>query len=83
MLDVEDEGRIVGSQEVRLPADGEPAAVRVRFTASEAGPRVFRFKVAPRPGEMVTQNNVRETLIDVRDRRRAHPLFRRASRASS
>ena len=37
-LDVEDEGRIVGSQEVRLPTDGEPAAVRVRFTASEAGP---------------------------------------------
>ena len=68
MLDVEDEGRIVGSQEVRLPADGEPAAVRVRFTASEAGPRIFRFKITPRPGEMVTQNNARETLIDVRDR---------------
>jgi uncharacterized membrane protein len=68
MLDVEDEGRIVGSQEVRLPADGEPAAVRVRFTASEAGARIFRFKIAPRPGEMVTQNNARETLIDVRDR---------------
>ncbi len=32
-LDVEDDGRIVGSQEVKLPADGEPAAVRVRFTA--------------------------------------------------
>ena len=28
-LDVEDEGRIVGSQEVRLPANGEPAAVRL------------------------------------------------------
>jgi uncharacterized membrane protein len=66
-LDVEDEGRIVGSQEVRLPATGEPAAVRVRFTASDAGPRLFRFKVSPRPGEMVTQNNARETLIDVRD----------------
>ena len=37
-LDVEDDGRIVGSQEVKLPADGEPATVRVRFTASEAGP---------------------------------------------
>ena len=37
-LDVEDEGRIVGSQEVKLPIDGEPAAVRVRFTASDAGP---------------------------------------------
>jgi uncharacterized membrane protein len=68
MLDVEDEGRIVGSQEVRLPADGEPAAVRVRFTASEAGARIFRFKIAPKPGEMVSQNNARETLIDVRDR---------------
>jgi uncharacterized membrane protein len=68
MLDVEDEGRIVGSQEVRLPADGEPAAVRVRFTVAEAGARKFRFKIAPRPGEMVTQNNARETLIDVRDR---------------
>jgi len=69
MLDVEDEGRIVGSQEVRLPADGEPAAVRVRFTAAEAGPRKFRFKITPKPGEMVTQNNARETLIDVRDRK--------------
>ena len=68
-LDVEDEGRIVGSQEVKLPADGEPAAVRVRFTATEAGPRVFRFRVAPQPGELVTQNNAREALIDVRDAR--------------
>jgi uncharacterized membrane protein len=68
MLDVEDEGRIVGSQEVRLPAAGEPATARVRFTASEAGPRMFRFKITPQPGEMVTQNNSRETLIDVRDR---------------
>ena len=49
-LDVEDEGRIVGSQEVKLPPDGEPAAVRVRFTASDAGPRVFRFRIAPQSG---------------------------------
>ncbi|HXW08123.1 MAG TPA: glutamine amidotransferase [Vicinamibacterales bacterium] len=68
-LDVEDEGRIVGSQEVKLPIDGEPAAVRVRFTASDAGARVFRFRITPRPGELVTQNNQREALIDVHDRR--------------
>jgi uncharacterized membrane protein len=68
-LNVEDEGRIVGSQEVKLPADGEPAAVRVRFTAADAGPRVFRFRIAPRSGELVTQNNAREALIDVADRR--------------
>jgi uncharacterized membrane protein len=68
-LDVEDGGKIVGSTQVKLPLDGEPAAVRVRFTASEAGPRVFTFRVAPRPGEIVTQNNQREALIEVLDRR--------------
>jgi uncharacterized membrane protein len=67
MLDVEDDGRIVGSQEVKLPIDGEPAAVRVRFTASDAGARLFKFRIAPREGELVTQNNQREALIDVRD----------------
>jgi uncharacterized membrane protein len=68
-LNVEDDGRIVGSQEVKLPTDGEPAAVRVRFTATDAGARVFRFRIAPRPGEQVTQNNQREALIEVTDRR--------------
>jgi uncharacterized membrane protein len=68
-LDVENEGRIVGSQEVKLPMDGEPAAVRVRFTASDPGPRVFTFRIAPRPGELVTQNNARDALIDVADRK--------------
>ena len=68
-LDVEDGGRIVGSQPVRLPADGDPVSVRVRFTATEAGPRVFRLKVAPQAGEVVTQNNQRDVQIDIRDRR--------------
>jgi uncharacterized membrane protein len=68
-VDVEDEGRIVGSERVRLPDDGGPATARVRATASEGGPRVFRFRVPPAPGEVVTENNVREALIDVRDTR--------------
>jgi uncharacterized membrane protein len=68
-LDVEDNGRIVGSQPVRLPADGDPVSVRVRFTADQAGPRVFRLKVAPQPGEVVTENNQRDVQIDVKDRR--------------
>jgi uncharacterized membrane protein len=67
-LDVEDDGRIVGSRELKLPIDGEPAAVRVRFTASDAGPRVFRFRISPRVGELVTQNNQRDALVDVYDR---------------
>lgn len=68
-LDVEDGGRIVGSQPIKLPADGDPAAVRVRFTATAAGPRVFTLKITPQPGEVVTQNNQRDVQIDVRDRR--------------
>lgn len=68
-LDVEDGDRIVGSQPVQLPSDGDPVAVRVRFTADQAGPRVFRLKVAPQPGEVVTENNQRDVQIDVKDRR--------------
>lgn len=68
-LDVEDGGRIVGSQPVRLPADGDPISVRVKFTATEAGPRVFRLKVAPQTGEVVAQNNQRDVQIDIRDRK--------------
>jgi uncharacterized membrane protein len=68
-LNVEDEGRIVASQSVTLPADGESSTVRVRFTAADAGTRLFRFRIAPQPDEQVTENNVRDALIEVRDRR--------------
>jgi uncharacterized membrane protein len=68
-LDVEDEGRIVGSQKIKLPGDGSAATARVRFTVDDQGPRVFRFRVAPQQGELVTENNAREAMIDVRDRR--------------
>ena len=68
-VDVEDEGRIIGSQKVQLPSDGSPASVRVRATAGESGPRLFKFRVAPQDGEIVTQNNTRESLINVRDER--------------
>jgi uncharacterized membrane protein len=41
--------------------------VKVRATATEAGPRLFKFVVSPQEGELVTQNNVREAYIQVRD----------------
>jgi len=68
-VDVEDEGRIIGSEKVTLPNDGSPAQVRVRAIAAEPGPRLFKFKVSPQEGELVTQNNVRESLVNVRDAR--------------
>jgi len=67
VVDVEDEGRIIGSETVRLSLDGVPSSVRVRLMAAEAGPRVFRFRVPPQPDEIVTENNVREATIVVRD----------------
>jgi len=66
---VEDAGRIVGSREFELPADGQSATVRVHFTAGEAGPRVFRFRIPAQEGELVPQNNQQDALIVVNDRR--------------
>ncbi len=68
-LNVEDRGRIVSSQEVRLAGDREATVVRVKLTASEAGSRLFRFHVPPQPGELVVENNARDVMISVDDRR--------------
>ena len=68
-LDVEDEGHLVSTQQVTLPDAGTPASIPVRFTLADAGPRVLRVRVSPQPGELVTENNAREALIDVRDRK--------------
>ena len=68
-ITVEDDGRIVSTQDVTLPPDGESATVKVRFQANEAGARLFSFRIPAQAGEQVTQNNVRDTLIQVNDRR--------------
>ena len=68
-IQVEDEGRIIAREMVKLPSGGEPGTVRVHFTASDAGARLFRFRVPPQEGEQIAQNNAREALIQVQDRR--------------
>ncbi len=68
-LYVEDGGRVVAEQDVRLPPDGEPAPVRVRFPADSAGPRRLRFRIPVQRGEVVTQNNEQTVLLRVSDRR--------------
>ena len=68
-LVVEDQGRVVHSEDIELPAEGEAANLRVHVTAGEAGPRLFRFKVAAIAGEQVAQNNQQDVLINVVDRR--------------
>jgi uncharacterized membrane protein len=80
-LDVEDEGTLVSTQAVTLPDAGAPASIPVRFTVNEAGPRVLRFRVSPQEGELVTENNAREALIDVRDRKEKVLYFEGEPRA--
>jgi hypothetical protein len=64
-LVVEEDGRIVSQQSVKLPADGEAQTFKVRFKAGDPGARTFRFKVAAAANEEVIQNNQRDALIDV------------------
>jgi uncharacterized membrane protein len=66
-LTVEDNGRIVASQNVTLPPDGESTTVPMHFTASDAGPRTLTFRVPAQPDEQVTQNNSRQALVEVND----------------
>lgn len=66
-LNVEDGGRIVASQEIRLPPRGESATVRVQFEVEESGPRRFRFHVPALAGESVVENNEQWALIVVED----------------
>lgn len=65
-LVVEDEGRIVASQDVQLPLDGTPAAVRVHFEAEEPGWRRFTFRVPNQEGELIRENNAQQALMEVR-----------------
>ena len=73
-LTVEDDGRIVSTQEVTLPADGESATVKVRFTANEAG----RAAVPLQGADADRRAGHAEQRA-----RRAHPGERSAARRSS
>ena len=74
-LNVEDSGRILSTQDVALTNDGEPTTVRVHFEATEAGARTIRFRIPGQQGEEITQNNSRDVLIDVEDRKEKILLF--------
>ena len=68
-LIIEDEGRVVNARDIEMPSDGAPATVRVHFTADDPGWRRFSFRVPLQEGELVVENNARESLIEVREGR--------------
>jgi len=65
---IEESGRIVAMDTVRLPREGT-LTVHLPFTLTGTGPRAIRVRVPPQPGEQVAENNVRGALVDVDDRR--------------
>jgi len=78
-LDVEDDGRILGTREVELGPDGEEP-VQVQFTLEDQGPRRLQFGVPALEGEAVTENNRREALLEVSGTRRKILYFEGAPR---
>ncbi len=66
---VEDSGRIISSTTVQLVRGAESTPVRLRVPTPEAGARLLSVRVPAQPGELMAENNVRRSLLTVRDRR--------------
>ena len=64
-LMVEDTGQLLASEDVTFERDGEPVVVRVRIEAEDPGPRLPSIPSLGSGGERVTENNVRDVLVDV------------------
>ncbi len=78
-LTVEDSSRVLSAQDVQVTAK-DSSTVRVSIRADEPGPRLLRFKVAPLPGEQVTENNQFDVALDVIGRREKILYFEGAAR---
>ena len=65
---VEDMGRIVTTEMVTLPADGQPLVAPVAITLETPGARELAFRIQGQPGERVLENNTLHAVVQVRDR---------------
>lgn len=65
---VEDMGRIIAEEEVTLPSAGQSLVAPIAVTLETEGSRELAFRVAVQPGERVRENNVLQTVVQVRQR---------------
>ena len=65
---VEDMGRIIATEVVTLPRDGQPLVTPVAITLENPGARELTFRIPGQPDERVLENNELRTVIQVRDR---------------
>ncbi len=63
LLLVEGPEGVVGTQEIELPRQGDSTVAKAPFTATEAGPHLYSFRIALQYGEMVSENNKQDVLI--------------------
>src|SRR6185436_5631397 len=63
-----DSSRVLSAQDVEVTS-ADSSTVRVTIRADEPGPRLLRFRIAPIPGEQVTENNQFDVALDVVGRR--------------
>ena len=66
---VEDDEQLVAVEEFDLIPNQPRQTVRARLTAREAGSRQLRFQVSPFADELLRENNVRNAVLSVEDRR--------------
>ncbi|MEP6619878.1 MAG: hypothetical protein ABJE47_11195 [bacterium] len=65
-VSVEANGRLVGTEEVRLPDAGDVVRVRLRVPPLAPGTYQLTVKAKPIANEPVTENNTYRTVLDVR-----------------
>ena len=65
---VEDMGRIIATEVVTLPRDGQPLVTPVAITLESPGVRELTFRVPGQPDERVLENNELHAVVQVRDR---------------
>ncbi len=68
-LVAEENGSIATTQDITFGRGRPGTTVRVNLTAGTSGPRNFRFHIEPQQGERVVENNTRDLLVLVDDRR--------------
>ncbi len=63
---VEANGRVVGTEEVELPKNGDVARARIRVPPLAPGTYRLAVRAKPLSGELVTENNEFHTMLQVR-----------------
>ncbi len=70
ILLIEDDGQLIAREELTLSAKQPAQTFRTQFIANQAGARLLKFQISPAADEIVRENNARDLVVSVRDRRK-------------